>query len=79
MVQTTENTVSTSSDLEEKKAELTKKVRKLNSKAGQMKMDLHDIAEGLPADLDKLLDTAEKTYVVFCQLRDLKAELKSLE
>jgi len=44
-----------------------------------MKMDLHDIAEGLPADLDKLLDTAEKTYVTFCQLRDLKAELKALE
>ncbi|NEQ95414.1 MAG: hypothetical protein F6K30_01560 [Cyanothece sp. SIO2G6] len=79
MVQTTENTVSISSDLEEQKAELTKKIRKLNSKAGQMKMDLHDIAEGLPADLDRLLDTAEKTYAIFCQLRDLKQELKALE
>ncbi|MEO1181528.1 MAG: CCE_0567 family metalloprotein, partial [Cyanobacteria bacterium J06636_28] len=30
--------------------DLKKKIRKLNSKAGQMKMDLHDIAEGLPTD-----------------------------
>ncbi|MEO1390862.1 MAG: CCE_0567 family metalloprotein, partial [Cyanobacteria bacterium J06634_6] len=26
--------------------DLKKQVRRLNSKAGQMKMDLHDIAEG---------------------------------
>ncbi|NBQ20141.1 MAG: hypothetical protein EBU30_00130, partial [Synechococcaceae bacterium WB6_3B_236] len=28
---------------------LRQRIRSLNSKAGQMKMDLHDLAEGLPA------------------------------
>jgi len=79
MVQTTEKTLSSTSSLEEEKAELTRKIRKLNSKAGQMKMDLHDIAEGLPSDLEKLPEAAEKTYSIFCKLRDLKQQLKALE
>lgn len=44
-----------------------------------MKMDLHDIAEGLPADLDKLPEAAAKTHEIYCQLRDLKSQLKELE
>ncbi|MEO1147193.1 MAG: CCE_0567 family metalloprotein [Cyanobacteria bacterium J06638_22] len=59
--------------------ELKKRIKKLNSKAGQMKMDLHDIAEGLPADMDQLPDAAAKTYEIYCQLRDLKNQLKELE
>jgi hypothetical protein len=31
-------------------ADLKKRVKRLRSKAGQMKMDLHDLAEGLPND-----------------------------
>ena len=49
MVQT-----STQSPTPEAVAELKKKVKRLNSKAGQMKMDLHDLAEGLPADYEKI-------------------------
>jgi len=60
-------------------AEFKKKVRKLNTKASQMKMDLHDIAEGLPEDLDKLPETAARTYEIFCELDRLKKELKELE
>lgn len=59
--------------------ELKAHIKKLNSKAGQMKMDLHDIAEGLPTDLDQLPAVAERTYAIYCQLRDLKAQLKTLE
>ena len=59
--------------------QLKKKIRKLNSKAGQMKMDLHDIAEGLPTDLEKLPDAAARTYDIYCQLRDLRQQLKTLE
>ncbi|MBE9100539.1 CCE_0567 family metalloprotein [Vacuolonema iberomarrocanum] len=59
--------------------DLKKQIKKLNSKAGQMKMDLHDIAEGLPADMDQLPDAAAKTYEIYCQLRDLKNQLKALE
>ncbi|MEB3213856.1 MAG: CCE_0567 family metalloprotein [Leptolyngbyaceae bacterium] len=74
MVQTTDVSTQPSSV-----DELKKKIRKLNSKAGQMKMDLHDIAEGLPADLDQLPEMAAKTYDIFCQLRELKQQLKTLE
>jgi len=59
--------------------ELKAKIKKLNSKAGQMKMDLHDIAEGLPADLDRLMETATRTYDIYNELRDLKQQLKTLE
>lgn len=58
---------------------LKKQIKKLNSKAGQMKMDLHDIAEGLPTDLDYLPAAAARTYEIYCQLRDLKQHLKTLE
>lgn len=58
---------------------LKKQIRKLNSKVGQMKMDLHDIAEGLPHDLEALPAAAERTYAIYIQLRDLKQQLKVLE
>jgi len=59
--------------------ELKDQIKKLNSKAGQMKMDLHDIAEGLPTDLDKLPEISARTYNIYCELRDLKQQLKILE
>ena len=71
----TQATETQTTDLDELKV----KIKKLNSKAGQMKMDLHDIAEGLPADLEKLPDAAARTYNIYCQLRDLKQQLKTWE
>ena len=58
---------------------LKKQIKRLNSKAGQMKMDLHDIAEGLPNDLEQLPAAAEQTYAIYVQLRELKQQLKTLE
>ncbi|MBW4562302.1 MAG: hypothetical protein KME32_14350 [Mojavia pulchra JT2-VF2] len=59
--------------------ELQGKIRRLNSKAGQMKMDLHDLAEGLPTDFEKLMDVAAETYEIYRQLDELKKQLKKLE
>ncbi|NEZ61408.1 hypothetical protein D0962_01230 [Leptolyngbyaceae cyanobacterium CCMR0082] len=59
--------------------DLKKQIRRLNSKAGQMKMDLHDIAEDLPTDLEELPTAAARTYDIYCQLRELKEQLKTLE
>ena len=59
--------------------ELNKKIKRLNSKAGQMKMDLHDLAEGLPIDYEKLMGVAEATYKIYCELNDLKQKLKQME
>lgn len=55
------------------------KIRRLNSKAGQMKMDLHDLAEGLPTDYKQLMDVAAATYEIYRQLDELKQHLKQLE
>jgi len=70
MVQTTESTT-----IEELKTQ----IKRLNSKAGQMKMDLHDLAEGLPTDYEHLIAAATETYQIYKQINDLKTQLKQLE
>lgn len=74
MVQTT-----TQTPTPEEVDDLKKTVKKLNSKAGQMKMDLHDLAEGLPADYEKLIEEATKTYEIYRELAELKQKLKAWE
>ncbi len=64
---------------EEAVADLKKRVKRLNSKAGQMKIDLHDLAEGLPTDYEKLIEEATKTYDIYCELAQLKQQLKTWE
>nr|WP_199349731.1 CCE_0567 family metalloprotein [Nostoc flagelliforme] len=59
--------------------ELQGQIRRLNSKAGQMKMDLHDLAEGLPTDYNQLMDVAAATYEIYRKLDELKQHLKQLE
>ncbi|MGX9120425.1 CCE_0567 family metalloprotein [Mesorhizobium sp. BHbsci] len=63
------------SDLEE----LQKKVRKLQSRAGTAKMDLHDLAEDLPVGWHKIKIVAEKTFDVFAELDAARGELAALE
>jgi len=74
MVQTTEQ-VPTPEEVEA----LKKKIKRLNSKAGQMKMDLHDLVEALPSDYQKLPEESAKTYEIYCQLAELKQQLKTWE
>jgi hypothetical protein len=59
--------------------ELKNQIRRLNSKAGQMKMDLHDLAEGLPTDYEQLMEVAGRTYEIFRQIDELKQQLKAQE
>lgn len=59
--------------------EIKTQIKRLNSKAGQMKMDLHDLAEGLPTDYEQLIEVATRTYEIFRQIDDLKKQLKILE
>ena len=44
-----------------------------------MKMDLHDLAEGLPTDYETLIEEATKTYDIYRQLAQLKQQLKTWE
>jgi hypothetical protein len=59
--------------------ELQMQIKRLNSKAGQMKMDLHDLAEGLPTDYQQLMDVAAQTYEIFHKLDGMKKQLKKME
>ncbi|MBE9182787.1 hypothetical protein IQ268_30075 [Oculatella sp. LEGE 06141] len=61
------------------KDELKTQIKRLNSKAGQLKMDLHDLAEGLPTDFENLMSLASQTYAVYRQLDELKKQLTQLE
>lgn len=58
---------------------LKTQIKKLNSKAGQMKMDLHDLAEGLPTNYNQLMDVAGQTYEIYRQIDELKQQLTKLE
>ena len=59
--------------------ELKIEIKRLNSKAGQMKMDLHDLAEGLPTNYEQLIDFAGQTYEIYRKLNEMKQQLKILE
>lgn len=59
--------------------DLQKKVRKLNSRAGTAKMELHDLAEDLPINWTEIRAVAERTYAVFAELDAAKLELAALE
>ncbi|MBD2313077.1 hypothetical protein H6G20_15520 [Desertifilum sp. FACHB-1129] len=59
--------------------ELKTQIKRLNSKAGQIKMDLHDLAEGLPENFENLLPLANETYAIYRQLDELKKQLKQVE
>lgn len=63
------------SDLEE----LQQKVRKLQSRAGAAKMELHDLAEDLPVNWTEIKTVAEKTLAVFAELDAAKRDLAALE
>lgn len=75
MVQAVEKDTVTPAEI----AELKLQIKRLNSKAGQMKMDLHDLAEGLPKDYQKLTALAAETYEIFRQLHEMKSLLKTWE
>ncbi len=55
--------------------ELKAQIKRFNSKAGQLKMDLHDLAEGLPTNYEQILDLTAKTYKVYRQLAEMKQSL----
>jgi hypothetical protein len=59
--------------------DLKMQIKRLNSKAGQMKMDLHDLAEGLPTDYQQLMDVAAQTYEIFHKLDEMKKQVKKME
>lgn len=58
---------------------LKDEIRKLNARATQKKMDLHDLSEELPQNWQSILTVAQETYDAFKTLTEKRAALKALE
>ena len=52
-------------------------IKKLSAKAINAKMNLHDLAEELPTDWDRIPVVAEATYAVFKELTAARKALKA--
>jgi len=61
-------------DVETLKAE----VKKLNAKATQAKMDLHDLSEELPINWEKILDVAQGAHSAYAALTEARKQLAAL-
>ncbi|WP_289153479.1 CCE_0567 family metalloprotein [uncultured Salipiger sp.] len=57
--------------------ELEARVKKLSLRATDAKMNLHDLAEELPVDYEKIPEVAESTYQVYAELTAARKELKA--
>lgn len=57
--------------------QLKARIKKLNSEAGQLKMDLHDLAEDLPNGWERIPEVAEKTYRKCAELIEARERLKA--
>ncbi|MBN2907832.1 MAG: hypothetical protein JXJ18_14065 [Rhodobacteraceae bacterium] len=57
--------------------ELETRVRKLSMRATNAKMNLHDLAEELPVDWEKIPQVAAETHALFQELSAARQELKA--
>ena len=58
-------------DLEDLKAQ----AKKLNAKATQAKMDLHDLSEELPTNWEQILDVAQRAHQAHAALMAVRQQL----
>ncbi|MBX6388941.1 MAG: hypothetical protein IRZ08_08070 [Frankia sp.] len=56
-------------------AELRAELRKLNSRATRLKLDLHDLAEDLPTGWERILEVATLTFTAYSAIDRLQKEL----
>jgi hypothetical protein len=57
---------------------LKTEVKKLNARATQLKMDLHDLSEELPINWEKIPEVAEQTYQAYQKLTEARQKLASM-
>lgn len=58
---------------------LRNEIKKLASRAGALKLDLHDLSEDLPQNWQKIMEVAQRTYDAYAELDRKKAELAVAE
>lgn len=65
----------TTPDSEEARAEQRARLKKLNSTATQLKLDLHDLAEDLPLGWERIPELAGRTYDAYAAIAELNRTL----
>jgi hypothetical protein len=55
--------------------ELKARLKKLNARATQAKMDLHDLSEDLPTNWEKILEVAQRCHEAHAQLMQARKEV----
>ncbi|MGE4530942.1 MAG: CCE_0567 family metalloprotein [Acidithiobacillus sp.] len=66
-------------EIVDEKEALKTKIKRLNAKATQAKMDLHDLSEDLPIGWENILELANLTYTAYHDLTAAKAQLAAFE
>jgi hypothetical protein len=56
--------------------DLKAQIRKLNAQATQLKMDLHDLSEELPANWEKIPEVAARTFEAYRALTEARMKLQ---
>ena len=69
-----EQTTKGKADVEDKET-LKAEVKKLNARAMEARMALHDLSEELPAGLEKVMDVAQATVAAFESLDTARKKL----
>jgi hypothetical protein len=54
------------------RAEIENELRNLNFSAGQLKLDLHDLAEDLPMDWERIPEVAQRTHAAYARIAELR-------
>lgn len=60
------------------KDELKAQIKKLNSQATALKMDLHDLSEDLPTGWEKIPDVASRAHQAYQTLEEARKRLADL-
>ena len=59
--------------------ELKARIKRLSFEAGQLKLDLHDLAEDLPNGWEQIMQVAERTYKKYAELAAARQQLAEIE
>ena len=59
----------------DEREQLRAQIKKLNLSATGLKMDLHDLAEELPAGWEKIMETAQRTHDAYARIDELRRRL----
>lgn len=54
-------------------------VKRLNAEAGQLRLDLHDLAEDLPHGWERIMEVARRTAEKYAELTEARRQLQALE